>query len=251
MSAADIYRRALRPIIKRLPAELRSAALDAALSHLDRAAYQRLRDRGFRPQSIIDIGAHIGDWTRVIKQTFPDVPVLMVEARDQTQNQLDAVVADFADVRLVLALLGAREGEVVTFYVQGSGSSLYPERSDVERSAVQAVTTTVDTLAGALPGPLFLKLDVQGAELDVLRGAAATLKRTEIIQLEVPLLPYNEKAPDFEEVIGFMSERGFVPYDIAGFVRPFGQHLVQVDLLFVPRQSPLRPRQFQFLGPGC
>ena len=93
--------------------------------------------------------------------------------------------------------------------------------------------------------PLFIKIDVQGAELDVLRGAQQTLAKTEVLQLEVPLLRYNEGAPTIEEEISFLSDHGFVIYDIAGFIRPKG-HLAQMDMLFVRRESKLRPSYFTY-----
>ena len=42
-----------------------------------------------------------------------------------------------------------------------------------------------------------------------------------------------------------MDERGFVPFDFSGESRPNG-HLVQIDLIFVRRESPLRPTSIIF-----
>ena len=43
-----------------------------------------------------------------------------------------------------------------------------------------------------------------------------------------------------------MDDRGFVPFDIAGFSRPTGTDLAQIDVLFVDQESPLRLRRFEF-----
>jgi len=86
---------------------------------------------------------------------------------------------------------------------------------------------------------------VQGAGLLVLAGGQKTLARSEVVQLEVALLPYNEGAPTFLEVLSYMNDHGFVPFDISGESRPMG-HLVQIDLLFVRRDSPLRPTSINF-----
>ncbi len=72
------------------------------------------------------------------------------------------------------------------------------------------------------------------------------MAKAEIVQLEVPLVQYNEGAPTLQEIIAFMAERNFAVYDVTGFVRPFGGHLVQVDLLFVRSSSKLRPDRFAF-----
>ena len=106
-------------------------------------------------------------------------------------------------------------------------------------------TSTLDDVTAHLDGPIFLKLDVQGAEVEVLDGGSKTLDRSDLVQLEVALLPYNEGGATFLQVINYMDQRGFVPFDVAGMIRPTGAELVQVDMLFVPSwiaftSNPLR-----------
>lgn len=108
---------------------------------------------------------------------------------------------------------------------------------------------TLDSLVredGRLNGPMLLKLDVQGAEISVLQGSTETLKRTEVIQLEIALLKYNEGAPLFADVVYFMNQKGFVMFDILEFIRPNGKDLVQIDAIFVSVGSDLRPEYFVF-----
>jgi hypothetical protein len=96
--------------------------------------------------------------------------------------------------------------------------------------------------------PLSLKLDIQGAELECLRGGDATLGKTEVVQLEVALLNCNETAPQAAEVITFMNSKDFAMFDIARFVRPNGINLVQIDIIFVRKTSNVRPDFFSFNG---
>ena len=212
----------------------------------EEAAYRRLAAKGFRPAAIIDVGAYHGDWTRLARHVFGPVPGLMVEAQPGKAAELERMCDGQRDLRFVSAVLGSASGQQVTFYEMETGSSLLPERSNVERARRVLVTRTLDEIAGDLPGPLFLKIDVQGAELQVLSGAAMTLGHTALVQLEIALLPYNEGAPTFLEVIRYMDDRGFVPFDIAGFSRPTGNDLAQIDVLFVDRESPLRLKRFEF-----
>lgn len=234
------YKRLFGAIVNRLPDDLIRATVDTTLWHLERATYLRLRDTGFRPNAIVDIGANCGEWTRLVKSVFPATPVLMIEARDQMLPELQSVAARFPDVRYTIALLGPSERDV-TFHVQGTGSSIYPERSDTISSKIAATMTTLDSISSSLTAPLFLKLDVQGAELDVLKGGISTLAKAEAVQLEVPLVQYNEGAPMFQDVVSFMDDHDFALHDIAGFIRPFGEHLVQLDVMFVRNGSKLRP----------
>ena len=82
--------------------------------------------------------------------------------------------------------------------------------------------------------------------MHVCAGRMATLAKAEVVQLEVALLNYNEGAPLVAEVIAFMDAQGFAFFDVAGFVRPDGDNLVQIDVIFVAKVSRLRPDRFQF-----
>ena len=158
----------------------------------------------------------------------------------------DEVCKDLPSTRLVSTVLGASAGDTVTFYEMLSGSSFLPEKSNAPRTEVKLITRTLDDVATDLPGSsLFLKVDVQGAELLVLAGGPKTLARAEVVQLEVAMLTYNEGAPTFLDVITYMDGQGFVPFDISGETR-LTSHLIQIDIVFVRRESPLRPSSITF-----
>lgn len=218
----------------------------------ERDAYRRLRDRGFRPGYIIDVGAHEGNWTQSARQVFGDVPTLMVEPQEADQPTLQALCARLPETQVAHHVLAARPGETVTFYQlidsdgsgSSTGSSLKPERSDVPRREIQFVTETLDRVAEEREN-IFLKIDAQGGELEILRGGEATLARCAVVQLEVAVMRYNDGAPTMLEVLAFMDSRGFAPLDISGRTRLQG-HLVQIDILFAPIDSPLRQDFFRF-----
>lgn len=209
----------------------------------EQQAYLRLRKKGFSPASIIDVGAYHGDWTKLVRRVF-DAPVLMVEAQRSKHEKLREMCG--RSISLAPDVLGATSGKTVTFYEMETGSSLFEEQSNVPRQQTKYVTETLDNVAAGMPGPIFLKIDVQGAELEVLRGGEQTLSRSEIVQLEIAMLSYNKDAPSFLEVISYMDRSGFVPYDISGFSRPDRINLVQIDLLFCRKNSALRPSYFTF-----
>ena len=213
---------------------------------LDEQAYRRLAASGYAPASIIDIGAHDGNWTRLARRIFPDASILMIEPLSSKAESLRALADSLERTSFVDALLGAEAGRTVTFYEAGTGSSVHREQSNVEFKETSLKTSRLDDVAVQLDGPIFLKLDVQGAELEILDGGSKTLDRSDLVQLEVALLPYNEGAATFLQVIEYLDQRGFVPFDIAGMIRPTGAELVQVDMLFVSIGSPLRPKHFVF-----
>lgn len=75
----------------------------------------------------------------------------------------------------------------------------------------------------------FLKLDVQGAELDILSHGRETLKQVSIIQTEVSFLPIYEDQPLFADVDTFLREQGFVLHTMLSFGSRMIKPLVCVE----------------------
>jgi FkbM family methyltransferase len=228
--------------------ELKRHTADLVSRNFEELVYRRLAELGFRPGAIIDVGAYQGNWTRLARNVFGPVPILMVEAQPALREGLEKVAAELPGSKLDIAALGATSGELVTFYDMGTGSSYLPEQSDAVRTERIVTTRTLDEVVLEKLSELssiFLKIDVQGAELHVLSGGARTLERCELVQLECAMLQYNKGAPLLPEVVAFMADRGFLPIEISGFSRP-ERHLVQIDLIFARKGSRLRPEFFEF-----
>ena len=232
-------------LYSRSSADGKRKVADLVARDLEAITYRRLAERGFQPGGIIDVGAYEGGWTRLATSIFGSVPILMVEAQINKVPALKRVIADIPNARLASAALSDMPGQKLTFYEMETGSSLFAEQSSAARSETIVLTQTLDDVAAEMGNNLFLKIDVQGAELNVLKGGPKTLARTELVQLEVALLQYNEGAPLMAEVIAFMAERDFHPTELAGLSRP-RDVLVQIDLLFAKRSSTLRQDFFNF-----
>jgi hypothetical protein len=94
------------------------------------ATLSYLKAWGFRPRTVVDVGAYEGEWTRMVKGLFPEARVLMVEPQEQKQEGLRRLAEAHApDLHLAPALLGPRDGEVVEFVEMESGSSVFEEQS--------------------------------------------------------------------------------------------------------------------------
>jgi FkbM family methyltransferase len=206
-----------------------------------------LKSSGFAPRTVIDVGAWIGDWTEHVHAIFPDASFLMVEANPGKRARLEKIAAQLGpSVHLRMALLGRESRDDVPFYAMEAGSSVLPENTGFERARLTLPMTTLDEVSGAstLEAPVLLKLDVQGYELEVLRGGPLTLARSEVVLLEVSLLEYNQGAPLMHEVVAFMNAAGFVPYDVCGQLRrETDAALCQIDLMFVRTDSALRAKK--------
>lgn len=230
-------------IVSSLPENRKAQFLEFALANIAEVSYFRLAKQGFRPNGIIDIGAYEGQWTRLVAKIFPLAPILMIEAQVEKKNFLESVRDELPLVAYNISLLGKEEGSEAIFNVMETGSSIYSERSNAPRTQRSLTIYTLDSVLeenSRLREPFFIKLDVQGAELDVLLGGSRALNMAEVVQLEVALLPYNEGAPVANDVFNFMADLGFLIFDICGFVRQKPSNLVQIDVLFVRKELRLR-----------
>lgn len=206
-----------------------------------------LRSRGLELHCVVDGGACVGNWTRLIKRIYPHARVLMIEPQASHQPVLQALATHYgASVEAVHALVGPRERNEVPFHVLddgagGTGSSVLAERSDVPRHVVKMPMTTIDRLVAerAWLRPDLIKLDVQGYELEVLEGARAALQSVPFVLLEVSTLQYNDGSPLIHDVLAWMRRAGYVTYDVFDLTRRRDGVLLQADLLFVRADSPM------------
>jgi FkbM family methyltransferase len=224
----------------------RTAAVGSAESL--RASIERLRDSGVEITRVVDGGAFRGHWVEVFRQVFPDARALLVEPQSRHADQLRRYAAEAqARTTLVPVLLGASSADAVAFHVlddqhDGPGSSVMRELSDVAGHTEFVPMRTLRQILEEtdFETPEFVKLDVQGYELEVLRGLGDLLGDVDFVLLEVAVIPYNEGAPLMVEVLGWMEDRGFVVHDLAGETRLPDGTLAQVDVLFARSDLAIR-----------
>ena len=253
MPVKQFIKQSVRKVWRSTPESFRRNWLNLAYSETDRLQLglptlsgflQNIRNNGFSPRTIVDVGANVGNWSRMAHFVFPQAQIFMLDADRENEGRLQAACADIGNKsEYAITLLGAQDKDAVTFYKMGFGSSVLPELTSFPRNQM---TLAMETLDGFLERrefeqPVLLKLDVQGFELEVLRGALGTLRQAELVLLEVSLLPYNDGAPLFAEVVAFMGQNGFAAFDFCGQARRQTDHaLFQTDMAFVREESPLR-----------
>ena len=206
-----------------------------------------VRTRGFSPRGIIDVGTNRGDWTRMALQIFPDTHVIMIEPQAEMAAPLEALCRENANVSLVKAGAGREPGQLLqTIWEDLAGSSfLPPEDATLQKNGKQRLTpvVTIDSVLTDHSGfhPDFVKLDIQGFELQALAGAPSVFSRAELLLLEVSLYAFMTGQPTARDVITFMGDRGYEIYDFPGFLRrPFDGALGQMDIAFVKKNGFFR-----------
>lgn len=204
----------------------------------------RLKSLGFYPDRILDVGANVGDWARVMKDVFPLSTVHMIEASETCAKSLNTTGNIYA-----ISLVGSAN-KMVDFYEtpQGTGNSMFKERT-VFFASIQPVRRqvyTIDTLMHDFAPVQFLKLDIQGAELDALKGAPILLASVQVILLELSMLAYNEGAPSALETLAFLSDIGFDMLDLIDFQYLSGSPFIgQTEVIVAKRDSELFRRRVE------
>jgi FkbM family methyltransferase len=174
---------------------------------------------GIQPRVIYDIGSAVLHWTKRAKQVWPDAQIIAFDALEE----LAEFYTQFPEIPSHIALLSDEPGQTRTYYAQPynvGGNSYYRENSQYspaaatlydDSSARQCVTDTVDNIAAVhgLPMPDFIKLDVQGAELDILRGMPNVLKHVQHMIIELQHVEYNIGAKQSQESILVLESLGF------------------------------------------
>jgi FkbM family methyltransferase len=196
-----------------------------------------LKDRGFQPDRILDIGCHVGDMALKFKEIWPYTEVLSVDANPYLEDELKAKKLNYKIVALSDKAGVEKNFWVSTEWVLSSGNSLYrentPSYADGKCKTIKVVT---DTLDNVFKGEKFdfIKLDTQGSELDILLSGQSVMKNAEYILMETPVREYNLGAYTIGQAFTFMSGQGFVLDDVCDLHYNDANQtkLIQVDLLF-------------------
>ena len=207
-------------------------------------ALKRLKSAGFEAAHIFDVGAYKGDFAQCCFQIWPNAKVTCFEALEHRVTQLQQMASGNSAIQVFPCLLGAETLDKVPLHQSETASSVLVEQIPQNFPVTYHPMRTVDQIVQenfSDRAPDFLKLDVQGYELEVLKGAEKSLPQIQVILAEISLLDIHQNVPLLAEVIAWLNERDWVAYDICGLTRrPLDQALWQADFIFVPRTSPLR-----------
>jgi FkbM family methyltransferase len=200
-----------------------------------------------RPLVLVDVGCRWGipdAW----KDRAADLRVYAFDADAEECARLQAQAPD--GVTYVPIALGERNESAVLHIAADPGCSsvfspeqraleTFPELSTLEKVGERSVSLqTLDEWAAASSVDVVdvMKLDVQGAELGVLRGAEQLLRRVRLLELEVTFNPIYEGQPLFSEVDAYLRDRGFQLWRLSHLVHYANRAQQDVDVKRVDRQ---------------
>jgi FkbM family methyltransferase len=200
---------------------------------------------------VVDVGAHLGQFGRELREhgyagrIVSFEPVLAVfAALVKTSTAGDPA---WEAHRLAL---GSEDGQRPLNVPRSTDFSSFLEPSAFSLAEFRGLTAVerqelvpvrrLDGVATAygLAGPrLFLKLDTQGWDLEVLRGAEETLAGVVGVQAELPVRPVYEGMPAAEEIAGHLVGRGFVETASFPVTTDAGGQPIEVDCIMERRAA--------------
>jgi FkbM family methyltransferase len=188
------------------------------------------------PKRFLDIGAHTGEFTQNILRLAPECQVVMVEANPNCEPYLQKLNHGY-DILALSNKQGKAELFVEKANMLGTGASLYKENTEwYADGKFDKVEVELDTLDNKKYFGYevidLVKLDVQGAELDILEGGRKTITRSKYVLIETSLVVYNHGAPMVDAIVPKMKEYGFYMEDILDYLKFSKNQISQMDILF-------------------
>jgi len=223
------------------------SSLRISLNSNTRKAYIYLRNIPCKRNGIIvDAGASRGKFTKNAIIRFTPERIICIEPLPIPFKEIFAEFHNDEKVELINCALGATD-TTSTLKVIGhdEASSILPiknigitkfRRDDlVQVDEVEVEVKTLDKIAADhnIEGIDLLKIDVQGYELEVLKGAAEILSTTKCIKLEVSFYELYEKGVLFDEIHEFFKTNNFYLYCLEEYLRGDNNFILQCDAIYL------------------
>jgi FkbM family methyltransferase len=177
---------------------------------------QNLKSQGFEPKVIYDIGSCVLHWTKEAKKLWPDAKYILFDAFSPAEFLYKEYGYDY-----YISVLSDEDDKIIKFYQNDylpGGNSYYREigcengKYFPEDKYIEKVTKTINTIVKErqFPLPDLVKIDVQGAEVDIIKGGIDTFKNASRMIVELQDTEYNQGAlkkdislPLIENLLGF------------------------------------------------
>jgi FkbM family methyltransferase len=198
---------------------------------------------GFQPSTFIDIGAAEAAFFLSRRETglFPGARHFFVDAMQENEEVYRKIGAKFGTGHEIAAMSSADGTTTMRIDPDFYNTHVDKIQDDAGYEELRSVRmTTLDSLVArhALQPPFAIKLDIQGAELDALRGASRTLEQTLLVTSEIRLANQRDT---LAELLSFMKEAGWVLFDLTNLsYSPAHQLLLECYATFIPARLEFR-----------
>jgi FkbM family methyltransferase len=201
--------------------------------------YNTLKKFNFEPKHIVDVGANHGTWTREALNFFPNAYYTLIEPQYWMKDSILDVLEANDKVKFHPFGAGEIEGSFqFTILDRDDSCSFKYSVEEAKAKGYKQLTLPVVTLnkllsEEKLPTPDIIKIDAEGLDIEVLKGASNYFRKTEIFMVEAGVV--NKSFDNsFLKLINFMDENGYRLFEITDLNRPYEPKVLWlVELVFV------------------
>ena len=211
--------------------------------------------RTFGIDLVLDVGANTGQYARSLREIGYRGRILSFEPLADAHRAL--VAATRTDALWTAAprtAIGDQEGEIAINIAGNSASSSLLDMLDSHSEAAphsayigqdMVPITRLDTAAASATGlakRLYVKIDTQGYEAEVIAGGAQTLAAASAVQIEVSLTPLYAGQPSLETMLTTMAAHDLALWAVwPGFADPATGRILQIEAIFARPEKLLKP----------
>ncbi len=197
---------------------------------------------------VVDIGANRGQFALIARRCFPDAKIDSFEPLQEPADRFQALFDNDYSTQLHRLAVGPNAAEVTIHVstrddsssllpITDTQSTLFPGTAERETRMIQVVPLGNIISEQDLQEPALLKVDVQGFEMEVLRGCEELLGRFQYIYVECSFVELYAGQAFADEVIAFLRERNFILDGVYNPCYDKNGRAVQADFFFVARRD--------------
>ena len=197
---------------------------------------KNLEKKSIEIKCVYDIGANRGEWSSFYKSTSLNKSnFYLFEA-----NEAHKEILEKKKFNVYFGVLSNEEKKLQFYNNNNStGDSYYKENTENHKNLTpqEVNTVTLNKLVerNSLPLPDLIKIDTQGSEIDILKGANKILENCKLIYLECPIIAkFNQNNLNILDYLKFVESIGFVPHDINQMIYYHG-YFTHLDLVFIKK----------------
>jgi FkbM family methyltransferase len=203
-------------------------------------------------KTIIDIGAHSGEFAEMIRRILPDAQIISFEPLKEEFSELERRMQSVADFKAFNLAVGDENGRMSMHRSDYSQSSsllpmaslhkeAFPESAGHKEETIEVARLDSALRECKLNPEILLKIDVQGYEDRVIAGGSDTLSSCKAIIIEVSFRELYEGQALFDQIYETLKDKGFnYRGNLYQLLSPLDGSPLQADALFVRRNRPTR-----------
>jgi FkbM family methyltransferase len=193
--------------------------------------------------TVVDIGANRGQFVLVARHCFPQAWIIAFEPLAKPASKFRRVFTDVGQVTLHQVAIGPKQGQVpIHISARDDSSSLlsitdlqgkvFPGTAEIATEVVKIAPLSDFLTVEDIQSPALLKLDVQGYELETLKGCEALIQYFTYVYCECSFMELYAGQALADEVIAWLRERGFRLRGVYNMTYDQKGKAVQGDFLF-------------------